>query len=118
MRSATRDWNENEPTSDWKSTEPPLGLESAGFGNGRLWADDNRVKDETVLVALDLANHLGLLIGRAVVVNDTKTTKESHVDGHVVLSDGVHWGGDEWGLKGNALGDWSFKVDNVGREIW
>lgn len=117
MRSATRDWNGIGPTSDRETSKSPLRLEGARLGYRGLWADHDRVENEAVLVALDLANHLGLLIGRAVVVNDTETAKESHVDGHVVLSDSVHGRGDEWCLEGNALGDRSFEADNVGGEV-
>lgn len=43
------------------------------------------------------------------MVNDTQTALESHVDGHLVLSDRVHGGRDEGSLEGDALGDGGIK---------
>lgn len=77
-------------------------------------AEDDWVEDEAVLVTLDLLDHLGLLIWRAVVVDNTETSLESHGDGHLVLSDGVHRRGDEWSLEGDALGDWGVEGDSGG----
>jgi len=105
-------------TSDGEATETELLLEGNGLADGGLGGDDNGVEDETVLVALDLADHLGLLIGRAVVVNNTETTEESHVDGHVVLGDSVHGRREEGSLEGDALGDGRVKGDLVGGEAW
>lgn len=99
-----------EHTGDGETTETTLLPECLGFTNSHLGGDDNGIKDETVLVALDLADHLGLVIHGAVVVDDTETAKQSHVDGHVVLSDGVHGRREERGLKGDALGDRSIEV--------
>lgn len=50
------------------------------------------------------------------MVDDTKTTEKSHVDGHVVLGDGVHGGGQKRGLEGDALGDGRVELDLVGGE--
>ena len=92
-------------TSDGVSSESPPLLESPGLPDCGVGTDDDWVEDEAVLVALDFAYHLGLVVGRAVVVDDTKTTEEGHVDGHVVLSDGVHRRREEGGLEGDALGN-------------
>jgi hypothetical protein len=105
-------------TSDGETAETELLLESDGLADGGLGGDDDRVEDETVLVALDLADHLGLLVGGAVVVDNTETTEEGHVDGHVVLGDGVHGGGEEGSLEGDALSDGRVKGDLVGGEAW
>lgn len=112
------DWEEGELTSDWETTESPLLLQSPGFSDSCGWGNDDWVEDEAVLVALDLANHLGLVVGGAVVVDDTETSEESHVDGHVVLGDSVHRRGQEWGLEGDALGDWGVEVDSAGWEAY
>jgi hypothetical protein len=45
------------------------------------------------------------------VVDDTQATKQSHVDGHVVLGDGVHGRGQKGGLQGDALGDRAVQAD-------
>lgn len=103
-------------TSNWETSEAPFLLKSLGLANSGVTADDNRVEDEAVLVTLHLADHVGLSIGRAVVVNNTQTTLESHVDGHLVLSDSVHGGGDEGSLERDALGDGRVEGDLRGRE--
>jgi len=65
--------NSVRPTSDRETTKAPFVLESASLADSGLWADDYRVENEAVLVALDLAHHLCLVFGGAVVVDDTKT---------------------------------------------
>lgn len=95
-----REW---KLTGDGETTETPSLLEGTGFTDSGLAGDDDGVGNEAVLESLDLGNHLGLLVGRAVVVNDTQTTLQSHVDGHLVLGDGVHGRGDEGGLEGDSL---------------
>lgn len=103
-------------TSNGETAEAELLLESNGLADGGLGRNDDGVEDEAVLVTLDLADHLGLVVGGAVVVDNTKTTEESHVDGHVVLGDGVHGGGEKRSLQGDALGDGRVKGDLVGGE--
>ena len=103
-------------TSDGVSSESPPLLESPGLPDCGVGTDDDWVEDEAVLVALDFAYHLGLVIGRTVVVNDTKTTEESHMDGHGVLGDGVHGRRDERSLQGDSLGDRSVERHGAGRE--
>ena len=92
-------------TGDRETAEAPFLLKSAGLANGGLLGDDNGVGDEAVLVALDLAHHVGLAIRRAVVVDDTQATLQSHVDSHLVLGDGVHGRRQERSLESDALGD-------------
>ncbi|KAI6769888.1 hypothetical protein HG530_004517 [Fusarium avenaceum] len=99
-----------------ETTETPLLLQSLGLTNGGVAINDHRVEDETVLVTLDLADHVGLGLRRAVVVNNTKTTLESHVDGHLVLRDSVHRGRDEGGLEGDTLSDGRIERDFRGSE--
>jgi hypothetical protein len=96
-------------TGDWETTETPLLLQGLGLTHGGGWAKHDWVEDEAVLVTLDLLDHLGLLIGGAVVVNNTETSLESHVDGHVMLSDSVHRRGDKRSLQGDTLGDWGIE---------
>ena len=103
-------------TSDRETTETPLLLKSFSFANSGVGVNDDRVVDETVLVSLDLADHVGLSLGGAVVVNNTKTTLESHVDGHLVFRDSVHRRRDEGGSESDALGDGRFKADLRGSE--
>lgn len=50
------------------------------------------------------------------MVDNTETSLESHGDGHLVLSDGVHRRGDKWSLEGDALGDWRVEGDGGGWE--
>lgn len=92
-------------TGDRETTETPLLLQCLSLTDGGVAVDDNGIEDEAVLVTLDLADHVGLGVGRAVVVNHTKTALESHVDGHLVLGDSVHGGRDEGRLKRNTLSD-------------
>jgi hypothetical protein len=103
-------------TGDRKSTETPLFLERLSLCHGGLGRDDNGIEDETVLEALHLAHHLGLIILGAVVVNHTETSKQSDVYGHVVFGNSVHGRGDEWCLEGNALRNWGIKGDIDGGE--
>lgn len=92
-------------TGDWEAAKAPFLLQSLRLSHGAILGDDNGVVDEAVLVALDAADHVGLLLGRAVVVDDTDSALQSDMDGHLVLGDGVHGGGDEGGLESDALGD-------------
>lgn len=103
-------------TSDRETTEAPLGLELLGFANGSLGGEDNGIKDEAVLVSLHLADHLGLSLRRAVVVDDTETTEQGHVDGHVVLGDGVHGRRQKGSLQRDTLGNRGIKRHIGGRE--
>lgn len=124
-------WNESYVRVDWKhhrksvrskrtkfaltshreSTETPLLLEFLRFPHGRLGRKHDRLGDETVLVSLHLSHHLCLVFSRAVVVDDSETSQERHVDGHVVLRNSVHGGGEQRGLQRNTLGDWHVKRD-------
>ena len=92
-------------TSDGEATETPLGLQLLGLADGGLGRKHNGVGDETVLVSLDLADHLGLILRSAVVVDNTQTSQQSHVDGHVVLGNGIHGGREKGGLEGETPGD-------------
>jgi hypothetical protein len=103
-------------TSDGETAEAPLLLKSLGLCDSGRGRNDNGVKDEAVLEALDLAHHLGLVLLRAVVVNDTQTAEKSNVDGHVVLGDSVHGRRDEGRLERDALRDRGIKGDFGGRE--
>lgn len=103
-------------TGDGETAEAPFLLESAGLADGGLLGDDDRVGDEAVLVPLNLAHHVGLAVGRAVVVDNTQTALQSHVDGHLMLGDRVHGRGQEGRLQGDALGDGRVEVDLGGGE--
>jgi len=103
-------------TCDGETTESPLLLEGLGLANSGVALDHDRVDDEAVLIALHLANHVGLGLRRAVVVNDTETTLKSHVDGHVMLGDSVHRRRDKGCLKRDTLGDGRVEADGRGRE--
>jgi hypothetical protein len=103
-------------TCDWKAAEAPPRLECLCLSDSGRGRNDNRVEDEAVLETLDLAHHLGLIVLRAVVVNDTKTTQQCNVNRHVVLGDCVHGRRDEGCLYGNALRDRGIEVDIYGGE--
>lgn len=103
-------------TSDWETTESPPLLERLCLCDRSGGRNDNRVKNKSVLEALDLAHHLGLVILRAVVVDHTKTAQQGDVDSHVVFGDRVHGRGDEGRLEGNALRNRGIEVDLDGRE--
>jgi len=77
-------------TCDWETAESPALLERLGFRDSGGRRNDNGIEDEAVLESLDLAHHLGLVIGRAVVVDHTKPTEERNVDCHVMFGNGVH----------------------------
>lgn len=77
-------------TSDREATEAPLGLQLLDLTDGGLGRDDNGVQNETILVSLNLTDHLCLILGGAVVVDNTQTTEQGHVNSHVVLGDSVH----------------------------
>ena len=74
------------------------------------------VGDHPTFRTLDLADHLGLVVLGAVVVDHTKTTEQGNVDSHVVLSDCVHGRRDERSLEGDALCDRGIEGDIGGRE--
>lgn len=103
-------------TCDGETTKVPLLLEGLSLTDSGVAVNDNGIKYETVLITLDLANHVGLSIGRAVVVDNTQTTLESHVDGHLVLGNGIHRRRDERGLERDPLGDRGVEADLRGRE--
>ena len=103
-------------TSDGETTEAPPLLQSLCLSNCGLGGDDDGVENEAILETLDLADHLGLVVLRAIVVDHTKTTEQSNVNSHVMLSDRVHGRGDERSLEGDALCDRSVESDIGGRE--
>ena len=103
-------------TGDGETTETPPLLQSLRLSDCGLGGDDDGVQDEAVLETLDLADHLGLILLRAVVVDHTKTTEQGNVNSHVVISDCVHGRGDERSLEGDALCDRSVESDIGGRE--
>ena len=103
-------------TCDGEAAKSPLILQCLCLRNSGSGRNDNGVKDEAVLEALDLAHHLGLLIGGAVVVDDAQPTKQGEVDGHRVLSHGVHGRGDKGRLEGDTLSDGSVQCDCGGGE--
>lgn len=94
-----------ELTSNWEAAETPLGLQVFCFSDSSLGREDNRIQDKTVLVTLDLPDHLSLVFWSAVVVDDTQATQKSHVNGHVVLGDSVHGRRQEGSLQCDTLGD-------------
>jgi hypothetical protein len=104
------------PTGNRKAAESPFLLQGDGVGDGGSRRENNGVGDEAVLEAFDLHDHLGLLLHRAVVVDDTDTAQQGHVNGHVVLGDGVHGGRCEGRLQGDVAGQLGGKVDIAGRE--
>lgn len=122
MKATKRRDNEGErkkwikPTSDRETTEAPSRLKLLGLRNGSLGRNNDRVENESILVSLDLADHLGLVFGRAIVVNNTETSEKRHMDGHVVFGDSVHRRGQKRRFQGNALGDRGIKGNFGSRE--
>ena len=103
-------------TSDRETTEAPGRLELLGLRNSSLGRNNDRVENETILVSLDFSDHLGLVFGRAVMMNNTETSEKGHVDGHVMFGDSVHRGGQKRRFQGNALGDRGIKSNFGSRE--
>lgn len=103
-------------TCDGETAESPLLLQCLCLCNSGLRGDDNWVLNETVLVALDLGDHLGLVVGRAVVVDHAQTTEQGHVDSHVVLGNCVHGRRNERSLERDLLGDWCVEGHLSGSE--
>jgi hypothetical protein len=79
--------------------------------------EHNRVVDKAILVFLDLAYHGGLLLGRAVVVQDTNTTEQRHVDSHVGFRHRVHGTADKRRLERNVTRQLGLEHDLVGRKV-
>lgn len=94
-----------------KATKSPLSLQILGLANSGLWRKANRIENETILVSLHLPDHFGLIFRRAVMVNDTKTAEQSHMDSHVMLGDSIHGRRQERGLQGNTLGNGCVESD-------
>lgn len=103
-------------TSYGEASEAPFGLERLSLSNGGLGRENDRVQDETVLVSLDLSDHLGLILRGTIMVDDTQTAQKSHVNSHVVLSDSVHGRGEKGNLQRDTLGDGGIKDDIGSRE--
>lgn len=98
-------------TGDRETAKAPFLLQGLGFTNSGALADDNRIIDKAVFVSLDLPDHGGLRVGRAVVVNDTQTTLQSHMNGHFMLGDGVHGRRNEGRLQDDVLGNGRIERD-------
>lgn len=105
-------------TSDREATEAPFGLQVLSLADGGLGGEDDGIEDEAVLVSLDFTDHLGLVLSAAVVVDDTQTTEQSHMNGHVVLGDSVHGGGQQRSLQRNTLSDGGVQNGIGSREVW
>lgn len=91
-------------------------LDLANISYGVFGAHDNGIEDETILVLLDLAHHLGLLVGAAVVMNNANASEESHEDSHVGLRDSVHGRRHQRQFQCDALGDLGVESNLVSRE--
>lgn len=103
--------NRSMLTCDGEPPKPPFLLQGLNFSNGCIAADDDRVHDEAVLKSLNLLHHLCLGFCRAVVMNNTQSALQGHVNCHLMLSDSVHGGGNKRSSQGDALRDWGFQVD-------
>jgi hypothetical protein len=103
-------------TCDWETAEAPPRLKVLCLSDSSCGRNDNGVENEAILEALDLANHLGLVILRAVVVDHTKTTQQRNMYRHVVFGDRVHGRGHKGSLEGDALRDRGIKIDINGGE--
>lgn len=77
-------------TSHRKPAKAPGGLQFSDLSHRSLGGNNDGVQNETVLVTLNLADHLRLVFRRAVMVDNTQAAEQSHVNGHVVLRHGVH----------------------------
>jgi len=63
-------------TGDGDAAETELILDGENVRNGVVLGQADRIGDESVLELLDFADHLGLLLGSAVVVEDTDTSEQ------------------------------------------
>ncbi|KAH3665718.1 hypothetical protein OGAPHI_003906 [Ogataea philodendri] len=104
-------------TSHWERGETVFLTHSLDLTNRSGWRNDNRIVDETVLVLLDLSDHLSLFIRGTVVMDDTDTSQKGHVDGHVGLGDGIHRRRNERGLQSDFLGQLGLQIHNACREV-
>lgn len=104
MRRASR-------TSNRETTKTPLVFQSFGLADSGVAVKNDWIQDKAILESLDLLDHLGLLISRTVVVNDTESTLQSNVNSHIMFSNGIHGGGDKWSLERDPLGDWRIEND-------
>ena len=77
-------------TCDRKTTKAPFVSQLFCFAYSGLRGKNEWFRNEAILVSLDLTDHVGLVICGTVVVEDTKTTKQRQVNGHVFFSDGIH----------------------------
>jgi hypothetical protein len=103
-------------TSYGEAAEAPFSLQLLCFSYCRCGRYNNGVQNKAIFVSLDLPHHLRLILYRAIMMNDSKTTEECHMDGHVVLRDGVHWGGEQWSLQRDSFCNRSLKIDIRRRE--
>lgn len=69
--SKTKVEKKREPTSHRETSKSPGRLQFLGLRNGGLRGDNDRVENKPVLVSLDFTDHLGLVFGRAVVMDNT-----------------------------------------------
>ncbi len=67
-----------------------------------LGGDDHRVMHHARLVALDLGDLGGLLLGRHVLVDDADTALLRDGNRQARLGHGVHGGGHEWQVQGDV----------------
>lgn len=98
--------------SDRDTAESKSSFDVVDVADRSVGTKTNGVGDETVLVFLDFSDHGGLILGRAVVVDDTETTVKGERDGHSVLSDRVHGRREERSVEGDFLGDFCLEGDN------
>lgn len=68
-------------TGDGDAAEAELLLDGEDVGDGVVLGEADGVSDESVLELLDLADHLGLLLGGAVVVDDTDASEQLFTHG-------------------------------------
>src|SRR5205085_1466359 len=79
--------------------------EADGVAEGVVGAEGDRLDYHARLGALDLVYLAGLVLDGHVAVDHADATLAGHSDCHAALGDGVHGGGDDGHVEGDAGGE-------------
>ena len=84
------------------------------LANGGVGRGGDGITDDAAFVLLDLADFLGLALGREVLVDNAETPFLRHGDAHARLGHRVHGGRNQRNIQRDAAGQGGFQLDIPG----
>src|SRR5438309_1047548 len=93
------------PIDDRHARDLEPGHQLVGLAQRAVRAQRDGIEDHPRLAALDAVHLRRLAVDGPVLVQHADAARPRHRHGHLRLRDGVHRGGDEWDVEGDAAGE-------------